>query len=128
LETRSLAPPKRPRLVVVGAWQAFIDALVEALGRLYTWSNSSPALRRARWTVCERLAARETAAWGSWPYPGDLEHAVKANCNMRPTHKFFVAFNQACERAFGLHFAFKKVNGHADKSLRTYHTDELAAL
>ena len=80
-------------------------------------------------TVFERLAARETAAWGSWPYPGDLENAVKANCNMRPTHKFFVAFNQACERAFGLDFAFRSgARGHADASLRTYHTDELAAL
>ena len=79
-------------------------------------------------TVFKRLAARKTAAWGGWPYPGDLENAVKANCNMRPTHKFFVAFNEACKRAFGLNFAFMSVRGHADASLRTYHTDELAEL
>ena len=80
-------------------------------------------------TVFKRLAARKTAAWGSWPNPCDLENAVKANCNMRPTHKFFVAFNRACERAFGLDFAFRSgARGHADASLRTYHTDELAEL
>lgn len=119
-----------PRLVVVGTWQAaFIDALVEALGRLYERRELSPALRRSRLTVFERLAARETAAWGSWPYLCDLKHAVKANCNMPPTHKFLVAFNGACERAFGLNFAFRSgVRGHADASLRTYHTDELAEL
>ena len=79
-------------------------------------------------TVFERLSAHEAAAWESWPYPGDRENVVKANCNMRPTHKFFVAFNQACERAFGLDFAFMSARGHTDASLRTYHTDELAEL
>ena len=79
--------------------------------------------------IFERLAARETVTWESWPYPDDLTKAVMVKCNMRPTHPFLVAFNQACARAFGADFAFVKPGrGHADASLRRHHTDELAAL
>ena len=79
--------------------------------------------------IFQRLAADATAEWESWPYPDDLANAVMVKCNMRPEHRFIVAFNQACARAFGADFAFVKPGrGHADASLRRHHTDELAAL
>ncbi len=79
--------------------------------------------------IFERLAARETVTWESWPYPDDLTKAVMVKCNMRPTHPFLVAFNQACARAFRADFAgFVKTSGHIDASLRRHHTDELAKL
>ena len=79
--------------------------------------------------IFQRLAADATAEWESWPYPDDLANAVMVKCNMRPGYRFLVAFNQACARAFGADFAFVKPGrGHADASLRTYHTHELAEL
>ena len=78
--------------------------------------------------IFERLAARETVTWESWPYPDDLTKAVMVKCNMRPTHPFLVAFKKACARAFRADFAFEKTPGNIDASLRRHHTDELAEL
>ena len=100
-----------------------------ALGRLYERRDKNPALRCARSEIFQRLAADATAEWASWPYPDDLAKALMVNCNMRPTHPFLVAFNQACARAFRADFAgFVKTSGHIDASLRRHHTDELAKL